>query len=130
MAAKPAEDFEPRHPESNSVTSTEVLTRGPYHRLSDNQFCLNNKLDFGVRAIEIAQKLKKCAKKSLEKSKIILEEKRKTVKQKIAKRHTFTTISSHSRAIISISYLTQSTELSIQFSYLNIYFVSYSKFQF
>ena len=72
-------EFEPRPPESDFVTSTEALSTrlsGPCHRLSNNRFCLYNKHYFGVRAIEITPK-KKSVKKSLEKSKIILEEKRK-----------------------------------------------------
>ena len=44
-------------------------------------------------------KIKKCVMKSHEKSKIILEEKRKAVKQKICMKNTFTIIASHLRTI-------------------------------
>ena len=97
------EGFESRPPESSSFTSTEALTTrlsGTCHRTS-NRFSLNNKLYFGVRATEITKKIKKkCKKKSLEKSKIILEKQRKNSQAKnLHKKDTFTIVESHSRAL-------------------------------
>ena len=49
--------FEPRHPESDSVTSMEVFTAiRALSCVSENRFCLNNNLYFAVGAIEITQK--------------------------------------------------------------------------
>ena len=61
MGAKTSTEvgFKPRPPGTDSVTSTDVLTTRLSefcHPVSNNRFCLNNKLNFGVRAIEISKK--------------------------------------------------------------------------
>ena len=81
---QPKVGFEPRPPGSESRTSTNVLTTrlsGPCH-LSNNLFCLNNKLYFGLRAIETTQKSRSAWKNHLRSQKY-LEEKRKTVQLKV-----------------------------------------------
>ena len=64
-------------------------------------FSLTNKLYFGVKAIEITQKSRR-GEKSLDKSKIILEKRKNGQAKKLHKKHTFTIIASHSRAIRNI----------------------------
>ena len=67
----------------------------PIILLSCNRLYISNKLYFGVRAIDITQKSKnESVKKSLKKSKYVLEEKRNKVKRKncIKKTNTFTII--------------------------------------
>ena len=80
---QPTVRFKTRPLVSDSFTSTEVLSTRlqVHHRVSINRFCLNNKL-FRSKINCRHSRIKKCVKKSLEKSAIIIEEKRKTVKQK------------------------------------------------
>ena len=79
--------------------STEAVTTrlsGPRQFLSCNQFYFSNKLYFGEGAIRSLIIKKTSLKKSLEKSKKVLEQKRKTVKQKCCiKNSTFTVTASN-----------------------------------
>ena len=95
--------FDPRPPESASVTSTEVLnTRisGLCQRLSQQSVLFEQQNLFRSESYCNHSKFKKCVKKSLEKSKIIPEEKRKNSHAKNRnKKHKYTIIAFYSRAI-------------------------------
>ena len=74
---------------------------GPYHRFSNNRFLFEQQTFFRSESNWNHFKKEKCVKKSLEKSKIILEEKRKNAQTKNLhkKTHMYTIIVSRSRAI-------------------------------